>query len=96
MKRIIKVLPIIAILASTIVTQPVWADDSVNLEARLNDLEQQVAILKRQIENSKEDTATQAVSTPVVTANSKDGFSGSIRKVKLCLCSCLLGASKWH
>ncbi|MBF0504186.1 MAG: hypothetical protein HQL14_03690 [Candidatus Omnitrophica bacterium] len=52
----------------------VFADTS-SLEQRLNDLEQQVAILKRQIENSKEETKTQVTTTPVVLANSKDGFS---------------------
>ena len=49
--------------------------DTSSLEARLDDLEQQVAILKRQIENNKEDTTAQASTTPVITANSKDGFS---------------------
>jgi phosphate-selective porin OprO and OprP len=49
--------------------------DTSPLEQRLDDLEQQVAILKRQIENNKEDTTAQAKTTPVVTANAKDGFS---------------------
>ena len=49
--------------------------DTSPLEQRLDDLEQQVAILKRQIENNKEDTTAQAKTTPIITANSKDGFS---------------------
>lgn len=53
---------------------PVWADQA-SLEARLSDLEQQIAILKRQIENSKEEAATKAKDAPVITANVKDGFS---------------------
>jgi len=75
MKRIIRALPILAILANTLLIQPVWADDASSIEQRLNDLEQQVAILKRQLENNKEDAKAKAVDTPVVTANAKDGFS---------------------
>ena len=78
MKKLLTLLPIAAILTSSFVIQPVWADttaDSANLEQRLDDLEQQVAILKRQIENSKDDAKDKASTTPVVTANSKDGFS---------------------
>lgn len=75
MKRIIRALPIVAILASSFVYQPVWADDTATLEQRLDNLEQQVAVLKRQLENNKEDATAQASATPVITANSKDGFS---------------------
>jgi len=75
MKRIIKILPMVAMMASTLVSRTVWADDTAGIEQRLNDLEQQVAILKRQLENNKEDTKTQSSTTPVITANSKDGFS---------------------
>jgi len=49
--------------------------DTNSLEQRLDDLEQQVAILKRQIENNNEDAKAQASTTPVITANIKDGFS---------------------
>ena len=49
--------------------------DTGSLEARLNDLEQQVAILKRQIENNKEEATTKSKDAPVITANSKDGLS---------------------
>lgn len=52
-----------------------WAADTAALEARLNDLEQQVAILKRQIEINKEDAAAKAPETPIITASAKDGFS---------------------
>jgi len=78
MNKLFKVLPIVAILANTLVYQPVWADtptDSASLVQRLDDLEQQVAILKRQIENNKDDTTASASTTPIVTANAKDGFS---------------------
>lgn len=75
MKSIFKALPIVAILTSTLIYQPAWADDTASLEARLDNLEQQVAILKRQLENNKEETTAQASTTPVITANTKDGFS---------------------
>jgi len=75
MKRLFKILPIIAFLIGTIVSMPVWADDTASIEQRLSDLEQQVAILKRQLENNKEDAKAQASTTPIITANSKDGFS---------------------
>lgn len=78
MNRLLKALPIAAILAGSIVSQPLWADtasDTSSLEQRLDDLEQQVAILKRQIENNKEDATDKATTAPVITANSKDGFS---------------------
>ena len=78
MKRLLKALSIAALLVSSILTQSIWADTgtgNASLEQRLDDLEQQVAILKRQIENNKEDTKSSASTTPIVSANSKDGFS---------------------
>jgi len=79
MKNIFKVLPIAAILVSSLVSQPLWADtandSTASIENRLNDLEQQIAILKRQLENNKEDAKAKATDTPVITANAKDGFS---------------------
>jgi phosphate-selective porin OprO/OprP len=57
-----------------ILTVPSFAD-SKDLEQRLNDLEQQVAILKRQLEVEKEEKDKKVSDTPIVTANSKDGFS---------------------
>jgi phosphate-selective porin OprO/OprP len=73
--RLIRTLPIAAILANFFAYQPGWAQDNAALEQRLESLEQQVAILKRQIENNKDDSTAQAAATPVVTANAKDGFS---------------------
>jgi len=78
MKRIVRILSLTILLVSASLARVVWADDSnnnSNLEQRLDALEQQVAILKRQIENSKDDAADKATTTPIVTANSKDGFS---------------------
>jgi len=78
MKRIFKVLPIAAILASGLLAQPLRAQttsDTASLEQRLDNLEQEIAILKRQLENNKEDATTSASTTPIVTANAKDGFS---------------------
>ena len=76
--RIIKILSLAAIMASGVIYQPVWADsasDTAKMEKRLDDLEQQVAILKRQIENNKEDSTAIAKTTPVITASSKEGFA---------------------
>ena len=79
MKSLFKVLPILAILASSFVSQSLWADtasdSTASIENRLNYLEQQIAILKRQLENNKEDAKAKATDTPVITANAKDGFS---------------------
>lgn len=49
--------------------------DTVDLEKRLNALEQEVAVLKRQLELKKEDEAKKAVEVPIISASSKDGFS---------------------
>ncbi len=59
----------------TIFSNPtqVFADPS--LESRLAELEQAVAILKRQLEIEKEDKAKKAAEIPLVTASTKDGFS---------------------
>ena len=78
MKRLI-IFPIVAFLVGSLLIQQSWADTSSNstasIEQRLDDLEQQIAILKRQLENSKEDAKAKSTETPVITANSKDGFS---------------------
>ncbi len=71
-KKVMAVLTIFSILPFT--TNQAFAQSSA-LEQRLNDLEQQVAVLKRQIEIDKEEAAKKAPDTAVVTANSKDGFS---------------------
>ncbi len=66
---IVKLLVIGALMAS-----PVHADDAVILD-RLAQLEQEIAVLKRQLEVNKEDADKKAKDTAVVTANAKDGFS---------------------
>ncbi len=78
MKKLLRVITIFAILANSLFTQPLWADtptDNSSLLQRLDSLEQQVAILKRQIENNKEYAASSATTAPAITANAKDGFS---------------------
>lgn len=54
--------------------QQVWAQAPLSTEERLKLLEQEVAILKRQIEIDKEEASKKAVTVPVVTASAKDGF----------------------
>lgn len=56
------------------ISSQAFADDAAILK-RLNQLEQEVAILKRQLELSKEDADKKGKETAVVTANAKDGFS---------------------
>ncbi len=73
MKKYLKIVTAALLIASTFAANISWADTS--LEDRLSDLEQQIAILKRQIEVKKEDDAKKAVDTPIITANAKDGFS---------------------
>jgi phosphate-selective porin OprO and OprP len=91
MKKLFKALPIVAILASGMVSQPLWADtasDTANLEQRLDSLEQQVNDLKQELQQQKQATAQQAAApqassstteptppTAYVTANAKDGFA---------------------
>ncbi len=72
MRSFSRVLTVFSLIIVLPLSGVVFADTS-SLEQRLDDLEQQVAILKRQIENNKEDA--KASTTPVITANSKDGFS---------------------
>jgi phosphate-selective porin OprO/OprP len=77
MKRLIRVLPIAALLAGSIVPQPLWAD-TASLEARLDSLEAQVAQLKQELKEQKEQKkadSKQTQPTAYVTANSKDGFA---------------------
>ena len=63
------------ILAAGLWTQTGYAQDSSDLEKRLDQLEQEVSVLKRQLEVKKEDEAAKAKDYPVLTANAKDGFS---------------------
>lgn len=61
-----------AALAAT--ARPVWADDAAIL-ARLAALEEEIRVLKRQLEAKKEDEDKKKAEPPVVTASAKDGFS---------------------
>jgi phosphate-selective porin OprO and OprP len=84
MYKLFKTLPIAAILAGTLVPQPLWADtasDQASLEQRLDSLEQQVAQLKQELHEQKQAAAqytqitNQTPPVAYVTANSKDGFA---------------------
>jgi phosphate-selective porin OprO/OprP len=75
MKYFSRTFAVLSLLATLPLSGIAFADSTSSLEQRLDDLEQQVAILKRQLENNKEDTQAQATTTPVITANAKDGFS---------------------
>lgn len=66
---------LLAVIVITSFSSVVVFADQTELEKRLGELEEQVAILKRQIENNKEDTTAKAKDAPIVTANAKDGFS---------------------
>jgi len=74
MKSFSRILGVLSLVAILPISGQVHADTG-SLEERLNDLEQQVAILKRQIEVDKENTAAKAPEVPIVTASAKDGFS---------------------
>lgn len=63
------------LIAFLVVLQPVQSVFADSLEERLADLEQQVGILKRQLELKKEDEEKVKKEVAVVTASSKDGFS---------------------
>lgn len=66
---------ILALLVwSTAAPSAAYADDSAVLE-RLAALEQEISILKRQLELKKEDEDKKKAESPVITASSKDGFS---------------------
>jgi phosphate-selective porin OprO and OprP len=55
--------------------QPVYSEENAPVEQRIQDLEQQLNVLKRQYEVDKEDSTTKAKSAPVVTVSTKDGVS---------------------
>ncbi|MBF0490179.1 MAG: hypothetical protein HQL15_06100 [Candidatus Omnitrophica bacterium] len=74
MKFFNKIVAVLTILSIVPLSVPAFADTAA-LEQRLNDLEQQVAILKRQIENKKEDETKKALEYPVISASAKDGFT---------------------
>jgi phosphate-selective porin OprO/OprP len=73
MKNIKKII-ILGLLLS-FPTKSFAQSDIKALEDRLNQLEQEVAILKRQLELKKEDEAKKSLETPIVTASAKEGFS---------------------
>src|SRR5690349_7911575 len=75
MKKFLSILALSFFSISTIASPVLAQETNEALLKRLESLEQEVAILKRQIENNKEDAVTKAKDTPVVTASSKDGFS---------------------
>ncbi|MBF0477871.1 MAG: hypothetical protein HQL26_00145 [Candidatus Omnitrophica bacterium] len=52
----------------------VWADNVASMEERLQALEQEVAILKRQIEIDKEESSKKLETVPIVTVGIKDGL----------------------
>lgn len=62
-------------IALTLIHSKTSFADVAQLEERLNQLEQEVAILKRQLELAKEDEIKKKTETPIITASSKDGFS---------------------
>lgn len=51
-----------------------WADSSADISRRLESLEQEIAVLKRQLELKKEDETKKATESPIITASEKDGF----------------------
>lgn len=63
----------VMVLAFLSVSRPSHADMAA-LEKRLMALEEEVAVLKRQLEVEKEEKAAKAAATAVVTASAKDGF----------------------
>ncbi|MBP9855574.1 MAG: porin [Candidatus Omnitrophica bacterium] len=52
-----------------------WAADEKSLEERLQFLEQELAIVKRQLELKKEDDDKAKKEAPIISASAKDGFS---------------------
>lgn len=77
MKKFWSVTLTLAVIGGGFAPAAAWAadTDTAALIQRLDDLEQQVAILKRQLEVQKEEADKKAPDTPVITANAKDGFS---------------------
>lgn len=73
MKLIRKFLRVTVMVTSLLGNTTAFAADE--LEKRVADLEEQVNILKRQIELKNETEANSKKETPVITANAKDGFS---------------------
>ncbi len=68
------VLIVTIVFANLSVASPSFAS-SADLEKRLAELEEQVAVLRRQIELKKEDEDKIKTEAPIITASSKEGFS---------------------
>lgn len=62
-------------LTVSLFAQEARAESNEELLKRLDSLEQEVKILKRQLEVKKEDEDKKKTETPIITASSKDGFS---------------------
>lgn len=72
MKKLFKSLPIVTVIISSFLTQPLWADTSSNtasLEQRLDNLEQQVAELKQELQQQKQEAARNALQANVPQAS---------------------------
>lgn len=65
---------VMAILGMVYFPKTGWSDTK-SIEDRLNELEQEVKVLKRQLELKKEDEAKRNTEYPIITASAKDGFS---------------------
>jgi phosphate-selective porin OprO/OprP len=75
MKKFKLVLAALLILAATAPTGSWASDSSADIVERLQRLEQEIAVLKRQLEVKKEVEDKKVAESPIITANSKDGFS---------------------
>lgn len=73
MKRTLSALLLSFFAVSGLSPGKAYADDAAIL-ARLAALEQEIAVLKRQLEVKKEEDDKKKPDTPIVTASSKDGF----------------------
>ena len=67
---------VVILTLAMIVPGRVWADaETSDIEKRLLGLEQEIALLKRQLEVKKEEENKKTSEAPIITANVKDGFS---------------------
>jgi phosphate-selective porin OprO and OprP len=55
--------------------QPVYSEENAPVEQRIQNLQQQLNVLKRQYEIDREDSTSKAKSAPVVIVSTKDGAS---------------------
>lgn len=79
MKKFWSVTLALAVIGGGILPGAAWAEDAGTSSAailqRLSDLEQEIALLKRQLEVQQEIEAKKAIESPVITASAKDGFT---------------------